>query len=69
MKQMKVTIDRFEGDFAVVELENKTMVNFPKCLLPPDAKEYDVICIALDRTQTTLRKERIDRLANELFED
>jgi len=36
---MKYIIDRFEGDFAIVELSNKTFVNIPKTAIPPKAKE------------------------------
>ena len=36
---MKLIIDRFEGDFAVVELPNGQMIDCPKVLLPDNAKE------------------------------
>ena len=39
----KLIIDRFEGDFAVCETEDLEFVNFPKAVLPLDAKEGDVI--------------------------
>ena len=39
---MKLIIDRFEGDFAVVELPNGKMIDCPKALLPDDAKEVKV---------------------------
>lgn len=41
-------IDRFEGDFAVIEMDDTTF-NFPKNLLPPDAKEGDVINIEVSK--------------------
>ena len=34
---MRVIIDRFEGDYAVVELEDGSMVNMPKSLVPANA--------------------------------
>lgn len=40
---MRIIIDRFEGNFAVVELENRTMVNMPLELLPAEAKLCTVI--------------------------
>jgi len=46
---MNVTIDRFEGNFALVELEDKTLANMPKTRLPQDAKEGDIISINIDR--------------------
>ena len=37
---MKITIDRFEGDFAVLELPDGKFINVPKVLFC-DAKEGD----------------------------
>lgn len=65
---MKVVIDRFEGDFAVVELPDLTFVNVPR-LLFPDAKENDVIDISVDKQETENRKKRIHDLMNTLFTD
>lgn len=36
-------IDRFEGDFAVVEYKEGRTFNLPRSLLPPGAKEGDVL--------------------------
>lgn len=63
----KVIIDRFEGDFAIVELEG-TMLELPRVLLP-EAKEGDVVLITLDREQTARRKQSINELMNDLFTD
>ena len=41
--QMKVIIDRFEGDYAVIELEDKTICNMPIKLLPEGAIEGSVL--------------------------
>jgi hypothetical protein len=65
---MTVIIDRFEGDYAIVELENGIYVNVPKILLP-NAKEGDAITIEIDQTKTNLRKEHIQNLMNNIFED
>jgi len=40
-------IDRFEGDFAVLELEDYSFVNMPKKLIPTDSKEGTVLSINL----------------------
>ena len=48
---MKVIIDRFEGEYAVVELEVGKFVNMPKELVP-DAHEGDVINIFIDEKET-----------------
>ena len=42
---MQGTIDRFEEEFAVVELENRKMKNIKRSLIPKDAKEGDVLNI------------------------
>ncbi|MDH7578211.1 MAG: DUF3006 domain-containing protein [Bacillota bacterium] len=63
-------IDRFEGDWAVIEFGKKTF-NFPKSLLPKEVKEGDVIVISvsIDRKATTKRERNIKKLADQLFED
>lgn len=66
---MKVIIDRFEGDFAVVELPDKTMVNMLKILLPSETKEGDVISITVDKEETKSRKAHIEKLMNDVWED
>jgi len=65
---MKVVIDRFEGDFAVAELPDRTMANMPKCLVP-DAKEGDVVNISIDKEETDLRKSRISEKVKNLFDN
>lgn len=63
-------IDRFEGDWVVIEFGRKTF-NLPKLLLPADAKEGNVIDIEviIDPKVTVSRKKSIDKLLNSLFED
>lgn len=65
---MKVIIDRFEGDYAVVEIEVGKCVNIPKILVP-NAKEGDVINIEIDKNETEERKKNIKNLMNNIFED
>ena len=65
---MKVIIDRFEGDFAIVELENKEFINMPKKLVPNGAKEGDVLEIRIDHEVTEKRKKRIECLIDDLWE-
>lgn len=65
---MKVIIDRFEGDFAVVELENKAMANLPKVLVPDDAKEGDIIEIIVATKETESRKQSVKKLTKDLWE-
>ncbi|MDO4562475.1 MAG: DUF3006 domain-containing protein [Clostridia bacterium] len=66
---MKVIIDRFEGDFVVVELEDGNMADMPATLVPKEAKEGDVISIEIDEDDTAARKDRIEKLAAKLWKD
>lgn len=65
---MKVIIDRFEGNYAVVEIDVGKFVNIPKILLP-NAKEGDIIKIEKDKKETKNRKKNIQKLMNDVFED
>jgi len=65
---MKVTIDRFEGEFAVIELPDKTFINIPRKLFP-GALESDVIDVTIDKGETEERKKRISGLMEGLFKD
>lgn len=65
---MKVIIDRFEGDYAVVEIEVGKCVNIPKILIP-NAKEGDIVKIEIDKKETLERKKHIQELVNNVFED
>lgn len=65
---MKVIIDRFEGNYAIVELEDKSTVDMPKKLIPEGAKEGDVLSIEIDLEETNRRKERIKKLMDDLWE-
>ncbi len=71
---MKVTIDRFEGDFAVVEKPDRTMMNIKREKLPAGVKEGDILLIdgdsiRADESGTAKRKKAINDLMNELWEN
>lgn len=66
---MKVIIDRFEGEFAVVELENKSFVNMPRQLVPEGAGEGAVLLIGIKAEETQERQKRIEDLQNSLWKD
>ena len=59
-------IDRFEGDFAVVET-SAGMIGIPVADLPEGAKEGDALVIQVDGSATMGRKEKIDKMMNDLF--
>ena len=64
---MKVIVDRFEGDYAVVEIAIGKCVNIPRVLVP-DAKEWDIIKIEIEKNETEKRKKYIKDLMNNVFE-
>lgn len=64
-------IDRFEGEFAVVELENMKMINIEKNKLPQGIEEGFVINIENEITinyiETDKRKNKIEELTKDLW--
>lgn len=64
---MRFTIDRFEGELAIVELENKEIIEIPKAILPLEAKEGDIIATSVDVGETEERKRRIQEKFESLF--
>ena len=69
---IKLTIDRFEGKYAILESQDKNpmIFNFPHHLLPQEAKEGTVININIDidHEETKRRKDKIQNLLNKLKE-
>lgn len=66
-------IDRFEGDYAVCEREDKFFVNIEKKYLPGKCCEGDVLIYdegkyIIDRKSTQERHDKIRKLMDELFE-
>ncbi|HIV86069.1 MAG TPA: DUF3006 domain-containing protein [Candidatus Monoglobus merdigallinarum] len=67
---MKVIIDRFEGEFAVVELnDGRHFENLPLALVPSGAKEGDVLNISIDKGATESRREHIQGMLDILFDN
>lgn len=71
---MKGIIDRFEENFAVIELENREMINIDKLRIPKKAKEGDVIniednIITLNKKESEQLKKEIDKLTEDLWEE
>jgi len=71
--QMKGVIDRFEGDYAVVELLDGRMINIDKSQLPIGIEEGMVIhiseSITINIDETKKRKEEIKKLTEDLWEE
>ena len=66
---MNLIIDRFEGDFAVIELPDGKMIDCPKALLPDDAKEGSNLNITVDETATNDKLKKVTDRMNKLFRD
>jgi pyruvate kinase len=69
---MKVVIDRFEGEYAVCEKENREMIDVKRDSLPKEAKEGDVLnildrSISVDVEETEKRKKEIEDLTKDLW--
>ena len=61
-------VDRFEGEYAVVETSSG-MIDIPRKDLPPNAKEGDLLVIKVDARSTKTRKAYIEQLVNDVFKD
>lgn len=67
---MFVTIDRLEGENAVIELETTDMVCVPLELFRGlGVKEGDVLEIQVSKKETQARRARVQKLMDDLFED
>lgn len=69
---MKVVIDRFEGDYAVCEKENREMIDIKRDCIPKESKEGDVLDIEgdkiiIDVKETEKRKKEIEELTKDLW--
>jgi len=69
---IKLIIDRFEGKYAILETQDRNPIifNFPRHLLPQEAKEGTVLNfnIDIDQEETKRRKNKIQNLLNKLKE-
>ena len=70
---MRLIVDRIEGNLAVCEKSDKSMVDIHLTELPVDVKAGDVLIekdgnYELDLTETEKRKKRIQALMEDLFE-
>ena len=70
---MRGIIDRFEGEYAVVEMDNRIMKNIKIEMLPQGVKEGTAIKYVkgewqIDRERSENVKSELDELAKDLFE-
>ncbi len=66
---MRVIVDRFEGNIAAVELEDGSVIDCPKAILPPNAKEGSIINITVDENATNAKLKEVTERMNKLFKD
>jgi len=70
----RVSIDRFEGDLAVCEREDCTMIDIPRASLPKGVRAGNILVIfddgkiKVDTEEELRRKEDLFKLFNNLFE-
>lgn len=69
---MIITIDRFEGIYAVCEKEDRTMINIKRTCIPSHAREGDVLNvdgdkITIDKEETERRRKEIENLTKDLW--
>lgn len=70
---MRVTIDRFENNFAVCEKDDRDMINVERNKIPLEAKEGDILDIegnfvSINKVETEKRKKQIDEMTKDLWE-
>ncbi len=63
---MRIILDRFEGDYAVVELAANRFCNLPRALVPAEAKEGDILEIT---KIASAPGDTVNTLMQNLFED
>lgn len=65
---MRLTIDRFEGDYAVVVDDDENTYNVDRKLFI-DNKEGDTVYLAYGMLKTIDSSDEVNELVNKLFED
>ena len=71
---MRLVIDRFEGMYAVCELENGEFADVPKEDIPKEAKEGDILIktdngYCVEKEETEAKRKEIKQRMNRLFVD
>lgn len=65
---MQVILDRFEGEYAVLELSDGNTVSIPRILVN-GAQEGDLIKIEVLKDETNKRKDYIKTLMDNVFDN
>lgn len=65
------TIDRFEGNIVIIQLDNGNIIDIEKDKIPVQSKEGDVLKIgehiSIDYHETKKRKKHIDDIVEDLW--
>ena len=64
-----MVIDRFEGEFAVVELPDGRYINIPGCLFPKEAKEGSLVKIVICEKEGGEATAKVKQLMDEVWAD
>lgn len=66
---MQCIVDRFEGEYAIVEYNDKVL-SLPRVFLPEEAREGDVldVLVMLDDSETHKLKAETKKLMEEVWE-
>lgn len=64
---MRMIVDRFEGELAIIELENGEFIDLPKKVLPNNANEGSVINIICDDEETQQLKVTAKKKMQSIF--
>jgi len=70
----KGIVDRFENEYAVIEMDSGKTVDVPRNQVSPEVKEGDAVELHAgiwqpNQAETEKRRETIKRLESELWED
>lgn len=63
----KATVDRFEGDFAILAIEDGQKLNWPKNKLPKNVKEGSIVWLSLSSDEEATKNQR--ELAKEILNE
>lgn len=67
-------VDRFEGDYAILEMENSNLINVNKNDIIGEVKEGDILIkkdniYYIDKEKTEFRKKKINDMMKGLWEE
>ena len=64
---MRYIVDRFENEYAIVELDNGEFIDIPKKVLPPDASEGSIVEVTTLSDETNVRRTEMKKKMSSLF--